>query len=328
MSGPLRRWHNLWHTRGRLLPLALVAASALRAEPARSDCVEPEPAIVWSHPAQGETNVPTNTDLWVLPSGWRGPARVWLGGSELPALELSGGYDLGELEPNTEHTLRVELRDDSPSFELSFTTGGGPAAPDPGAAPGAVTASHAFELGLSSRCQAALNTQDCFDTGQNTYYAFTPTNRAVGWVVVSDSGFRPINLWPGECGAPLLFGSDRVGPCATVYGIDPSGSPHPGERVCAVTPTYVTDVEIVPRLPPSQGNPGVVLPPLSENDTSNNAAAAIDAGLNGSARTPSSSAGCSLAHARGAKAALWPVLLLGLVASCRSGARRRRSDVL
>jgi hypothetical protein len=232
MRALTRRWHSPWHTSLALGALA-VAAVAFRTVPAAADCSPPAMAIVWSYPAQGDTDVPTNVDLWLQTSGWDGPARVWLGEEAVPELPLAYGYDLGELAPHTEYKLRIEPTIGNPSFELRFTTGSGPASPDISVAPVAVTTSHARDYEASALCRAALNTQDCFDTGQNTYYEFTPSADAVGWVIQSDAGYRPINLWPGECGAPRLFGSDHSSPCVTLHAIDASGATHASERVCA-----------------------------------------------------------------------------------------------
>jgi hypothetical protein len=234
------RWHTGWHTPGALALLPALGAFAYAA-PTSARCTQPEPSIVWSHPAQGATDVPTNTDLWIMPTGWGGPPRVSRQGSELPRAELPFGYDLGELPPNSEITLQVEV--DGEPLELAFTTASGPSAADPGAAPGAVTATSSPNYALSELCQAALNSQDCFDTGQNTYHEFTPTGHAVGWLVASNTALHSVNLWPGECGAPRLFDYDYNSPCVVLSGIDASGATHAGERVCVTSQGESDDAE-------------------------------------------------------------------------------------
>jgi hypothetical protein len=126
------------------------------------------------------------------------------------------------------------------SFELEFTTGSGPASPNASVAPGAVTTSRSSSFEGSALCRAALSTQDCFDTGQNTYFKFTPSADTVGWLIQSDAGYRPINLWPGECGAPQLFAHDSSSPCVTLHAIDAVGATHASQRVCS-DPNDVND---------------------------------------------------------------------------------------
>jgi hypothetical protein len=230
MRSLTRRWHNPWHTS---ITLLAGAAVAFQTAPAAADCAPPASEVVWSYPANGDTNVPTNVDLWLQMSGWDGPAKVWLGDEALPGLALPYGYDLGELAPNTAYELRVEPLSGGVSFELGFTTGSGPASPNAGVAPGAVTTSRSSSFEGSALCRAALSTQDCFDTGQNTYFKFTPSVDTVGWLIQSDSGYRAINLWPGECGAPQLFAHDSSSPCVTLHAIDAVGATHASQRVCS-----------------------------------------------------------------------------------------------
>ena len=303
------------------LPLAL----GLSAREALADCAAPEPAIVWSYPAQGDTGVPTNVDLWVLPAGWNGPAIVSRNGVVLEPLRMGYGYDAGELEPNTPYTFQVELEtygELAPTFELTFTTGAGPAAADAAAAPGDIVPSSSAERALSERCAAALWTQDCFDQGQDTYYQFAPSGNAKGWVLMTDSSYRPLNVWPGECGAPTLFGDAFDGPCATLYGIDAAGQLHTGQHVCAEAATPLRDRGT----PNTADSPsaGPVNPPEGEAT-----AAATDTPdretSRGSATNPvqsSRSGGCSLPRAS-SEPALAGALALGL--SLVALARRRRS---
>jgi hypothetical protein len=306
------------------LPLVL----GLCARRALADCNAPEPAIVWSYPAHGDTGVPTNVDLWVLPAGWNGPAIVSRDGVPLEPLRMGYGYDAGELAPNTAHTFQVELEtygELAPTFELTFTTGPGPAAADPAAAPGAIVPSSSAERQLSERCAAALWTQDCFDQGQDTYYQFAPSGSAKGWVLMTDSSYRPLNVWPGECGAPILFSDAFDGPCATLYGIDAAGQLHTGQHVCAEAATPLPGASPGTREEPPAAGP--VRPPEGEataaaNDTPDGATS------RGSATNPvqnSRSGGCSLLAAPSERA-LGAALALGL--SLAALARRRRSALL
>lgn len=275
---------------------------------------------MWSHPAQGATGVPTNADLWILLSDWYASPRVTLGGTELPPLERPFGYDLGELRPGTTYTLEVQGVDEGAaeraSFELTFTTGDGPAAADANAAPGVVTARSYPENdapALAAVCQAALETQDCFDQGQDTYYEFAPSGQAVGWLVASEDSWRSLNIWPGECGPPRLLGLSLTTPCVTLYGLDASGVVHAGEEVCAVYPGEGNDL-LLPRPTPA-GTPGVVLPPASSSsDASEGESTAV-----ATAAPSAASAGCGLGRTRDTRGAGWALLLGAL------GWRFRRS---
>jgi hypothetical protein len=296
------------------LPLAL----ALGAREAHADCAPPDPAIVWSYPAHGDTDVPTNVDLWVLPSGWGAPAVVTRDGVALTPLRMGYGYDAGELEPNTSHTFRVELDvsgEAASSFELTFTTGSGPAAADASAAPGDIVPSSGPERALSERCNAALSTQDCFDQGQDTYFQFTPSGDAKGWVLMTDSSFRPLIIWPGECGAPTLFDGSHRAPCATLYGIDAAGQLHAGQHVCAETGTSPDQSASGPGEPPSTvAAPRPDAEPATQPRGEPSAAGdpATPATSRGSATNPvqsSSEGGCSLANPRSPRA---PNAALGL----------------
>lgn len=299
--------HEGWRVRWRRGPTALAALAALvvsSAAPAWASCLLPEPRIIWSYPAQGATDVPTNTDLWLLPSGWS-PARVSRGGKELPQLELQYGYDLGELPRNTQIRLQVQVG--GQTLELSFTTGRGRAAASSCAAPGNVTPTSSLEYAASAQCEDALSTQDCFDTGQSTYYEFAPTGRAVGWVIASrDSSFDSIDLWPGECGAPRLFRNESNPPCVVLYGIDASGATHAGQEVCAAG-AALTDAGA----PPDAGASGTVLGP---------AAASCDE----PGEITTSSSGCTLGPTPNAGSPPWALALLGLFGGWRAARSRRR----
>jgi hypothetical protein len=197
--------------------------------------------IVWSSPVDGATNVPTNADLWVLLTGGS-PSRVFRGGVALPRHSLGHGFDLGELAPNTTYRIDVEFRlpdierGEGPAYPVTFTTGDGPSAPDPGADPGALELSSFvdpldIDFDSPTLCDDAVLAQGCFDAGESTFFVATPTgSAALGWIIESEQ--NGTHLWPGSCGAPRLFLWASPAPCIRLHGIDAAGGLHSGSAEC------------------------------------------------------------------------------------------------
>jgi hypothetical protein len=314
------RWHTRWHTLGALAVLPVWAALTWAA-PAGASCVYVDPEqtrILWSYPAQGATDVPTNVDLWVARTDGSAPLWVRLGEAELPELELPFNFDLGELEPNTEYTLDVQGPSEDSVLKLTFTTGIGPAAADPNAAPGKVTTSSSFEDydAPAFLCQAVVSNQGCFDTPPNLHYELEPSGNAGGWLIVSNALPRAI-LWPGECGAPHLV-SEGGQPCVTLYGIDASGAPHAGEEVCAPYQGEGDDVLLVPSRP-TTGAPGVVLRPASGDEAESESASTPPVQA-----PPPQASGCALPSAPGGGPSGVLLALLGVVGRWRAARARCR----
>lgn len=221
----------------RFSVVAVIGAGLLAHGAARADCAAPETEILWSYPAQGDTGVPINADFWVLVSGWGLSYRARLDGVELSrSTQFNHQFDLPELAPNTSYTIEVEVPSNGAgSFEVSFTTGADPAALDFGADPGTVTARAQREVTLSPLCEAVLQTQDCFDTGQDTHFTFEPSGSAEAWIIESGDSLSQYNLWPAACGTPELYLHSSARPCATLHGIDIGGKVHGGQSVCTQT---------------------------------------------------------------------------------------------
>lgn len=312
-------------SRACLLLSSLSLALGLGERDALAICAASEPTILWSYPAQGDTGVPTNVDLWVLPSVWLGPASVSRDGVELSALRMSNGFDAGELEPNTTYTFEIDFAtysDGGPPIELTFTTGAGPAPDDPAAAPGEVVASSSAESPLSGRCTSALWAQGCYDQFEDTYYRFAPSGSAKGWVLMTDNFDA---LWPGEC-APTVFSYAGAGACGTLYGIDAAGQLHAAQHVCSEAAAPVPDESpsSTPAAPAAAPQPA----PEGEPVASANEAAAAEP-TPGSALDPARSraeAGCSLlpAGSAGARSAGTLAGASALALSLAVLARRRR----
>ena len=297
------------------LPLVTVAV----VPSARAACLPPPAAIVWSSPAQGETNVPTNADLWLLITAWSGPSRVLRGGVELPQSSLRYGYDLGELAPNTQYRLQIEASeyDDvldtfvPKTLELSFTTGAGGLQADPGAEPGAMRLAIGASDLLSPACNAAVAAQDCFDAGQDTFFVMHPSGAARGWLIERASGEnRLFDLWPGECGAPRLYSSSSDPPCVRLHGLDAAGSVHPGVWSCF----------------PAVGDAGVA--PADGVDEASFAPGEPPGRRDGAIDTVRSAEGCTVSGiGRQPSAASFALLALALGAVARTRAARRSASL-
>jgi len=221
------------------LGLALAVGTVLVGRSVQASCTAPPSSILWSQPADGATNVPTNVVLWVLPVS-AGELEVSLDGAKLAASADRFSYELGELAPNTTYTVAFDFggRVLPVHFEQSFSTGSGPADAQPAAAPGAVTASRQAhsEWPRSDFCDSVLWAQGCYDTGQDTHFLFEPEGSATAWLIREDDGpqgARVPVLWPAECGTPNLFAHSSEQPCVTLSGIDRAGILHKGQSVCA-----------------------------------------------------------------------------------------------
>jgi hypothetical protein len=291
------------------LALVVTAGTLLMGYSARAQCAAPPSAILWSHPADGETDVPTNVVLWILPVG-AGELEVSLNGTTLSASEDLFSYALGDLAPNTSYRVAFDFggRSLPVHVEQSFSTGSGPAEPQPAAAPGAIAASRRgqSERPLSDFCNAVLQAQDCFDTGQDTHFVFAPEGTATAWLVREDRqyGHGPL-LWPAECGAPDFFSHQDSQPCVILSGIDRAGVLHEGQRACAPAPALAA-----PAIP-ARGQ--AMAPPM---DIAPVAPAA-------SSMTPSTHVGgCSLLASRNSSAR---PLLSALLALSLAVSQRRRA---
>src|SRR5688500_12188733 len=73
----------------------------------QANCALPEPALLWSSPAQGAEDVPLDADLLLVMEGASRQMEVRLGDQLLEAGEIPGVYDLGALEPSTEHVVTI-----------------------------------------------------------------------------------------------------------------------------------------------------------------------------------------------------------------------------
>lgn len=211
----------------------LLAVSMVRS--ARASCLLPSPSLLWSYPAQGATEVPTNVTVWA--SGVSGLSAT-LNGEAITAGPL-GEYTLPSLEPNTKYGVQWALSGTGEFATLNFTTGAGPSNSELQTV-GEVTMTR-LPRGTTS-CNL-VPPQGCFDTGAPPAVSFDAEADAIAWILeVPDclGNLVPL-LWPADCGVPLLLGDK---PCARLRYTD-------GVSVSSVTPMHCS----LPALPP-----GITLP--------------------------------------------------------------------
>jgi hypothetical protein len=198
----------------RTLPAALVAAGALTPQAAQASCAEPTPALVWSYPKDGETDVPTNITLWVLLSNWHKPGKVLLDGKELPVNGVGYGYrPLEPLSPSSPHEITIVAS--PPAVEppvtltIRFTTASSETENEVPMVPMVQSVSATQTRPLTNLCQSVVHAMDCFDTGQTTHLVFNTEARPFLWIVERMPmlmGESPVfTLWPGECEVPEIY---------------------------------------------------------------------------------------------------------------------------
>jgi hypothetical protein len=209
----MRRWTTA---------IMVLAAATAAAGHAHAKCAPPVPAIVWSFPADGATDVPTNTRVVVLTSmGGPAPGQIAVNGAPVSGSAVPYSFEPA-LEPNKEHLVTFAVGLSQPvQLGFRFTTGAGPApAPAPGR-PKVDRQTTSDTRDLSPACAAALQVGGCFDTGENTHLVFETTSRPLYWLIERKPGgtgdWRPPTLWPGECGPPGDFIHDHQ-----LRGFDPT----------------------------------------------------------------------------------------------------------
>lgn len=117
--------------RGSALAATLVLAMMLtRSHPARASCATPEPKLVWTSPADGDTNVPTNAALWIMTASFGTVTSVAVNGLVAREGVTPFLYDPGLLAPDSDY--RVVVTQTIPghatpvTLDFGFTTGPSP----------------------------------------------------------------------------------------------------------------------------------------------------------------------------------------------------------
>lgn len=277
-----------------LLPFVVTAAALPFTSPVQAKCRMPPIELLWSYPADGDVDVPTNAVFWSLNKYWYANPTLTLNGVSVATTPREAnatsapGTPLGSLAPQHDYVLRLEFPQPALAgggtaqpIEIAFRTGDGPAERLPPLGvlgdrqtPDGPNFQRAFR---DAECSAEIEAQDCFDTGPNVLIHFDVEEpRAVGFVV--DGA-----LWPARCGHPALYrryfpsaAAGRPPTCFDLQAIGPGGLLSEATEYCVV---------------PDSATP---VPADSEQDRAATAAAADGDVETPSSRSASSSAGCSV----------------------------------
>jgi hypothetical protein len=222
---------------------ALIAA--LASPPlAGAACLTPAPTVVWSYPAEGQLDVPTNAAVWLLLSNGHTPEVVFIDEQPVPANEVGVGFQPPQPLAPGAHLLSFlatpEDADLPVQLTLRFTTGAGPSEEEPPEAPFVTGITVPTMRALAPRCQAAVQAMGCADTGADTHLVFANPAAPLLWIVervpaVMDE--TPVfTAWPGDCGLPELFTRESVkrscGHRYRLHAAGPTGLRSTGKPVC------------------------------------------------------------------------------------------------
>lgn len=318
--------------------LALALGAALAPAPGRAACLTPAPTVVWSYPAEGQTDVPTNGTVWLLLSNGHTPDVVFIDDQPIPANMLGFGFEPTEaLTPNSLHVLSFlatpEDADVPVQLSIRFTTGPGPSEEQPPAAPfiTAVTAPDMREL--EPRCQAAVQAMTCQAQGADTHLVLANPATPLLWVVerIPAAPDEPplYTAWPGDCGLPEIFtGASVTQGCdhhyrlhaMTATGLRATGKPVCPGQLIGAPPTG--DGGVPPDDP--DGSSGAVppddpVPRVGDGGVSRPAPRGSGTQVHESAGDVVG--GCGLARAPASATALLPLLVLAALR------RRRRQRI-
>lgn len=218
---------------------AAFAVSAV-ASPASAKCLAPPAQVLWSIPADGAQDVPTNVNPWIAVPVYYKP-DVHLDGKPLAAEpNLPYQWQLAkELPPHTHHELTVHFvhPPDLPvDVTIAFDTGAGPDMTVPQAPQ--VTAL-ATDASLTAACLKEIRAQYCFDTGEPSVRTLVSPTTPVAWQVTRKDGSYAVLTSAGHCGVATYMGYltpwqklEPVNTCWQVRAIDATGRLSPATEAC------------------------------------------------------------------------------------------------
>jgi hypothetical protein len=226
--------------------LGIGAAWFVLATPGRGEaaCGPPPPEILWSYPAAGAEDVPTDAKIWVLSGATVTAVRL----DGLPVSDvyqpLPGrrwAWDPGPLAPSTDHELTVEFEGGA-TETLAFRTGAAPYAGAPASFRLDGIATTQDPGRFDPACLVLIHAQGCHDTGQDLFVRFEGEGDAIAYLL---SYRRPeltthyaMVLWPPSCGGPSVLTHSPLehAACYRVHAIDPAGGVTSSEEACLNVP--------------------------------------------------------------------------------------------
>ncbi len=219
-----------------------IVSGVYRPAVATADCMGPgEPTILWSYPSAGQTGVPINADVLILPNGWDAIETITLNGRVLSRSGAFNHFDPGPLAPNTAYEVSFQrmYAGQPQTLKMAFTTGSTTLATR---ARKPVITGHSTRTGwqhLSSTCHDAINAMGCHDLGEDTHLLFESSEHPLVWLIERvgrDGALGAGALWPGVCGTPELYtrlpGPTGSWSCVRLSSVDETGAVMTSERHC------------------------------------------------------------------------------------------------
>jgi len=223
-----------------------LAVCASTSTPAYASCVGSGTVeLLWSYPAEGDSDVPTNAQLQMVFNGkMYGPDWDATLNGEPIARSADGAFAFGALAADTDYTFQLEGHQPRDSItakivELHFRTGS--AVGDAVQAPVVVGPSSAEQSGNTpSMCEGVDARYYCRDTAPNDVREITlDETNAVAWI--DDAG----NLWPRGCypRVDLISAQER---CYNMHAVAADGQISDATEFCPDTATMVLGPSVSP----------------------------------------------------------------------------------
>ena len=236
--------------------IALFALTCLAAPTAHAQCALTT-TLGWTFPADGQTDVPVNTLIWVqVATADSSLMKVSLDGVVLqPAQTLNAFQPGAPLSSNAVHHVHVEIPADYDPYldagpqlstDFSFTSSDTAVNTIPGAPSiqDIVLLDGGVIVPMTPVCQVAENIEGCFDVGPLDFFRLDFTGDAIAYQVdvnpTQPFGFS--YLWPQLC-SPTTSTEVRISDesmtqaCFQVRGLNAAGQAGPVTEKCASTTT-------------------------------------------------------------------------------------------
>lgn len=217
----------------------MLAVCASKSAPVYASCVGSTTVeLLWSYPAEGDSDVPTNAQLQMVFNGklYGTDWDATLNGEPI-VRSADGAFAFGPLAANTDYTFRLEGHQPRDSIttklvELHFRTGS--VAADVVQAPGLVGPSGIEQSdNILSTCERVDARYYCRDTAPtDVREVMLDESNAVAWI--DDAG----NVWPRGCypRVDLIYAQDR---CYNMHAVSADGQISDATEFCPGLGTMV-----------------------------------------------------------------------------------------